>query len=283
MSKNFNKFDDNSAEERMKINEKNIKDRNTALKNDKGRIKDIRDGKNTESGDVITSIEGEIGRRDSNKNLLSIDANAVNKEKLLQKWRSVLDEYRRVIAPLSYNDLPNEQIKAIRKAKEICAEMKRVESGENLNEFDIPEPITPDFICGCSENERFEEIKKLVEMLKKEKLSIEKEMKSIQDSVKIYGLIQFKRMKPVIQNEMDVYKRRKTRIERQIKVLKACLQDKLCRFPDYYISDEVRRVQKLNEDLKLGESEITVSKITASEDPGKVMCVFYLKGKKKII
>ena len=61
------------------------------------------------------------------------------------------------------NELAEQRVDATNKAKLICIELKKIQDGKwkEVNEFKLPDPVTPEYIYGYKKEERNERLEKL--------------------------------------------------------------------------------------------------------------------------
>ena len=92
-------------------------------------------------------------------------------KRLTQIVTDRLNEYRAAIDYFKSNQLSEQQTKAIKHAKECCVELKKIQDGKwrEVNEFTLPDPVTPEFIYGHSKEERMAKIKKIIKELTEQK------------------------------------------------------------------------------------------------------------------
>ena len=71
-------------------------------------------------------------------------------KRLTQIVTDRLNEYRAAIDYFKNNELSEQQTNAIKCAKVICVELKKIQDGnwKEVNEFTLPDPVTPEFIYG---------------------------------------------------------------------------------------------------------------------------------------
>ena len=75
-------------------------------------------------------------------------------ESLLKRVNVRFNEYKCAIEYFKNNGLTKQQESAILQAKEISAAIKQIKNGEEIDEFALPNPITPEFIYGYTKEER---------------------------------------------------------------------------------------------------------------------------------
>ena len=75
-----------------------------------------------------------------------------------------MNEYRTAIDYFKNNELSEQHTAAIKFAKDICIELKKLQQGRwrEVNEFSLPSPITPEFIYGYSKKERKSKFDKII-------------------------------------------------------------------------------------------------------------------------
>ena len=83
--------------------------------------------------------------------------------------------------------MAEQRLDATQKAKLICVELKKIQDGKwkEVNEFKLPDPVTPEYIYGYSKEERNEKFKKIIMDYDKQRKEIMESMtKLIEDTKK---------------------------------------------------------------------------------------------------
>ena len=72
------------------------------------------------------------------------------------------------------NELAEQRIDATNKAKLICIELKKIQDGKwkEVNEFKLPDPVTPEYIYGYKKQQRLEKFKKIILELGKQRKTV---------------------------------------------------------------------------------------------------------------
>ena len=92
-------------------------------------------------------------------------------KRLTQIVNDRLNEYRAAIDYCRNNELTDQQTNAIKGAKAINIELKKIQNGKwkEVNEFDLPDPVTPELIYGYSKEERKAKFDKIITELREQK------------------------------------------------------------------------------------------------------------------
>ena len=159
-----------------------------------------------------------------------------------------LNEYRAALEYFKTNDFPELQKEAITKANQILMELRKIQSGRwnEVNEFDLPDPITPEFIYGYDKEERKKKFNKIISEMSREKELIQEEMNTKMEEMKKIPKGKIKQMLPIAKKEMDALKAKKTKYEKIVSLLKEKYQDKWVPAPLFVENEEESSVEKVN-------------------------------------
>lgn len=152
-------------------------------------IEIIKEEKNTKSYERITKrieiIEKELKDIEQNEKVIPKKLN-VEDIKKLPIYRLLLKrffEYKSAVDYFKNHNLQSQRQKAIQDATKIIWLMKQIREencSENINEKEIPQEITPEYIYGYSMKERLEKFKMIIQRLLKEKEQLSKAFSSDQ-------------------------------------------------------------------------------------------------------
>ena len=93
----------------------------------------------------------------------------IKDEFLYEALKKRLSEYKLALEYFEKHNLSEQEKISIAKAREIQKAINILEAGNEIQDFDIPESISPDFICGCSKQERFDNYSNIVKEFNKMK------------------------------------------------------------------------------------------------------------------
>ena len=132
-------------------------------------------------------------------------------KRLTQVVTDRLNEYRAAIDYFKSNELSEQQTKAIKSAKEICLELKKIQDGKwrEVNEFKLPNPITPEFIYGCSKEERDKRFIKVINGYKEQKKGVQDDLNIRTEGLKKLSKIQLKKVLATAKKDLDALKEKK--------------------------------------------------------------------------
>ena len=162
-----------------------------------------------------------------------------------------LNEYRNALDYFKTNDFPEQQKVAIAKAKQICIELKKIQDGKwkEVNEFKLPDPVTPEFIYGYDKLERKKRFDKIITEMGKQRDAIQDDMNKRMEAIKKLPKSKQKSILPVAKKDLDGLKAKKDKLEKIIAVLKEKSQDKWVPAPLYVEGEEEVSVEKINEEV----------------------------------
>ena len=159
-----------------------------------------------------------------------------------------LNEYRAALEYFKTNDFPELQKEAIIKANQINLELRKIQSGRwnEVSEFDLPDPITPEFIYGYDKEERKKRFNKIISEMSRERELIQEEMNTKLEAMKKIPKGKLKQMLPVAKKEMEALKAKKTKYEKIVSLLKQKYQDKWVPAPLFVENEVESSVEKIN-------------------------------------
>jgi hypothetical protein len=81
---------------------------------------------------------------------------------LYETLKKRMIEYKLAIEYFEKNGLQEQEKDANAKAREIQKAIIKLEDGKEIDDVNIPESVNPEYICGCSKQERLEKFTKLI-------------------------------------------------------------------------------------------------------------------------
>lgn len=81
---------------------------------------------------------------------------------LYETLKKRLSEYKLAIEYFEKHDLNDLEKNATNKAREVQKAIIKMEDGKDIDDLNIPESVSPEFICGCSKKERLEKFTTLI-------------------------------------------------------------------------------------------------------------------------
>ena len=189
-------------------------------------------------------------------------------QRLTQVVTDRLNEYKSAIDYFKKNELTEQQANAIKSAKAISIELKKIQDGKwkEVNEFKLPDPVTPEYIYGYTKEERMAKFKKIITELSEQKKSLINDYNVRIESFKRLSKVQFKKIENVAKKDLDSLKAKKEKYEKIIKLLLEKAQDKWVPAPLYIETEEEIQIQKINKDIQDNTVRIIFGKTTYSKD-----------------
>jgi len=159
-----------------------------------------------------------------------------------------LNEYSSAVEYFKTNDFQDLKKEAINKVNKINYELSKIKIGkwDEVNEFELPGPITPEFIYGYDKNERNRRFDKLIYELGKERELVQEEINNKIKSIKNGNI---KEELPEDKKECDALNEKKAIYEKTISLLKEKFQDKWVPAPLFVEREEESSVEKINVDV----------------------------------
>ena len=162
-----------------------------------------------------------------------------------------LAEYRNALDYFKINDFPEQKNEAIARAKKICIELKKIQDGKwkEVNEFKLPDPVTPEFIYGYDKAERKKRFDKIITEMGKQRDAIQEDMNKRMEAIKKLPKSKIKAVLPAAKKDLDGLKVKKDKIDKIVILLKEKSQDKWVPAPLYIETEEEVSIEKVNEDV----------------------------------
>ena len=169
-------------------------------------------------------------------------------KRLTETVKERLTEYRAALEYFKTNDFPELQKEAIIRANQINIELKKIQEGrwKEVNEFELPDPITPEFIYGHDKEERDKRFNKIISEMSKEKDMIQEEMNTKMEDIKKIPKGKIKQMLPAAKKELDALKAKRGKYEKIVSLLRENSQNKWVPAPLFTESEEESSVEKIN-------------------------------------
>ena len=179
-----------------------------------------------------------------------------------------LNEYRAAIEYFQNNELGEQRIDANNKAKLICIELKRIQDGKwkEVNEFKLPDPVTPDYICGCKKEERLEKFKKVIMDYDRQRKEHVASMTAKIEAFKKIPPQKFKKIKDVATKDLNEMKAKKEKFDKIINLLKEKRQDSWVPAPLFIEQDKEFKTEVVNKDIPENTVRMIFGKTTYSKD-----------------
>ena len=195
-----------------------------------------------------------------------------------------LNEYRAALAYFQANELAEQRVDATHKAKLICIELKKIQDGKwkEVNEFKLPDPVTPEYIYGYKKEERNERFKKIILDYDKQRKEAVSEMTAKIEAFKKLPAVKFKKIKDVATKDLNTIKAKKETLDKLINLLKQYFQDTWTPAPLYAEQDKEIKIEKVNKDIPEFTLRIIFGKTTYSKDKSLYLIVRYSDPEKKL-
>ncbi len=186
-----------------------------------------------------------------------------------------LNEYRAAIDYFKNNELPEQQTMAIKSAKEICIELKKIQDGKwkEVNEFKLPDPITPGYIYGYSKEERLEKFKKIILDYDKQRKEFQQLLNAKIEVLKKLPPAKMKKMKDAAVKDLNEMKAKKEKFDKVINLLKEKMQDVWVPAPLFIEQEKEIKTEKMNKDIPECVVRIIFGKTTYVKDKSLYLIV----------
>ena len=189
-------------------------------------------------------------------------------DKLTEIVTERLKEYRDALEYFKKNDLTKQQAPCINSAKEICIELKKIKDGnwKDVDEFELPDPVVPEFIYGYSNDERKKKFTKIITGIFNQKKEISEEMQKKIDAFKKLSKAKFQKIQNAAKNDLDIMKTKKEKYEKILSLLKLNVQDKWVPAPLFVEEQEEIKIEKINKDIPENVVKVIIGKTNYVKD-----------------
>ena len=179
-----------------------------------------------------------------------------------------LNEYTAAFDYFKTNELSEQQTDAIQKRKQISIEIKKIQDGKwrEVNEFKLPDPVTPEYIYGYSKEERNQRFKTIIDEYKKQRDTVKEDYNARIEGLKKLNKGQFKKVEAVAKKDLEGLKAKKEKLDKILKLLIEKFQDKWVPSPLFVQSEEEIKLEKLNKDIPEYVAKVKFGKTTYKKD-----------------
>ena len=188
-----------------------------------------------------------------------------------------LNEYRAALDYFKSNELAEQRLDATNKAKLICIELKKIQDGKwkEVNEFKLPDPVTPEYIYGYKKEERNERFKKIILDYDKQRKEVTAEINAKIEVFKKMPPAKFKKIKDAATKDLNAMKARKENFDKLINLLKQYYQDTWTPAPLFVEQDKEIKSEKVDKDIPEFQLRIIFGKTTYNKDKSIYLIVRY--------
>ena len=186
-----------------------------------------------------------------------------------------LNEYRAALDYFQTNELGEQRIDATNKAKLICIELKKIQDGKwkEVNEFKLPDPITPEYIYGYKKEERIEKFKKVILDYDRQRKEIQTTLNDKLAALKKLPASKLKKIQAVVTKDLNEMKSKKEKLDKIINLLKEKMQDSWVPAPLFIEQDREIKTEKIDKDIPEFHVKIIFGKTTYSKDKSLYLIV----------
>ena len=202
------------------------------------------------------------------------DKEEEEKKRLTDVVQDRLNEYRAALEYFKNNELAEQRIDAKNKAMLICVELKKIQDGKwkEVNEFKLPDPVTPEYIYGYKKQERTEKFKKIILEYGKQRKAVATQLDAKLADLKKHPS-KIKKDKNGVVKELNELKTKKEKYDKFINLLKEKFQDVWVPAPLYVEQEREVKIEKVNNDVAENHVHIIFGKTTYSKDKSLYLIV----------
>ena len=180
---------------------------------------------------------------------------------LLQQYLSARDYFKE-------NDLKEQEKDCIEKCKQIIIAKKKMQNG-NINEVnlgELPKSVKPEYIYGCSAEERTSKFKEILSELIKQKEEIDQKKKLYMEKLKKINKKDFAKVKDTAKGVLDTYQSKIEKYNETIENIKDKFKDKWVPAPEFCRIEEDDRIENINNDIPEYTMRIHIGKTNYEKD-----------------
>lgn len=185
----------------------------------------------------------------SNKNIAALPKTYL--ESLYKSYYAAKEYFR-------FNDLREQEVDAINK----CRNIKKCLENDQLINIEIPNKITPDYICGYSPAEKRNKCQTLELLLLNQKEIIKNDMNEYMNNLRKLSNANFLNLKEKAKIKLDNDKKELQKLEKYIKIFKDISQNEWTPIPEYIKTNKEKKTEILNDKIPENTMKIFVGKIT---------------------
>ena len=180
---------------------------------------------------------------------------------LLQQYLSAREYFKE-------NELKEQEKDCIEKCKLIILAKKKIQNGNtkevNLNE--LPKSIKPEYIYGCTADERVAKFKEILSELIKQKDEINQKKTAYTEKLKKLNKKDFAKVKDTAKGVLDSYQNKINKYNETIESIKEKFKDKWVPAPEFCRVEEEDKVEKINNDIPEYTMRIHIGKTDYEKD-----------------
>ena len=180
---------------------------------------------------------------------------------LLQQYLSARDYFKE-------NDLKEQEKDCIEKCKQIILAKKKIQGGnvKDVNINELPKSIKPEYIYGCTSEERVSKFKEILSELIKQKGEIDQKKKAYTEKLQKLNKRDLAKVKDAAKSTLDAYQSKINKFNETIENIKEKFKDKWIPAPEYNLVQEEDKVEKINKDIPENAIRIHIGKTDYDKD-----------------
>ena len=180
---------------------------------------------------------------------------------LLQQYLSARDYFKE-------NELKEQEKDCIEKCKQIIMAKKKLQNGniKEVNPNELPKSIKPEYIYGCTADERAAKFKEILSELIKQKDEIDQKKKAYTEKLKKLNKKDFAKIKDTAKGVLDSYQNKINKYNETIENIKEKFKDKWVPVPEFCRVEEEEKVEKINNDIPENTMRIHIGKTDYEKD-----------------
>ena len=209
----------------------------------------------------------EISKKEENTKKEETSKKVKIDEALLKRVNDRFNEYKCAIDYFKNNGLTKQQEDAILKGKKLLSAIKKIQSGDNdIDEFGLPMPITPEYIYGYTKEERLEKYKEILTEFIKQKNEIKAEIQKVIAKLQTLSKKDLKKIETIAKKDLDEKKAKIAKYDKLIDLLKEQNKNQWIPAPLYSKTTEEEKIEKINDKVPANTLVIYIGKTDYDKD-----------------
>jgi hypothetical protein len=176
-------------------------------------------------------------------------------------WKK-LDEYKEAIEYFRKIGYSTQEADATAKAKELVFAIKKLKEGKEVDEFSLPLSVSPEYICGYTQQERLNHFSNIIKEMSKIKNDLINTKQLKIEKMKGVDKKNFNKFKDAFKKDLDATEDKINYYNNVIKTLTQAAKNPWVPAPLYKYVEEEDRKEKINESIAPQNLSLYIGKST---------------------
>lgn len=197
----------------------------------------------------------------------------INNTKLYQEIKAKLQDYKEAAEYFRKIGSAKQEEDAFNKAREIQQAVRLFDEGKEnkVDEFSLPIGITPDYICGSTKQERFNNFSNIIKEFSKRKNELNDALKERAEKFSKLDKRDFAKIKDAAMKDLQDRKNKVEFYTKLIAKLTEYAKNQWVPAPLFSYVEEEEQIEKINEEIEASTVDIYIGKSTYDKDNAYLM------------